>query len=91
MSESAEAPPPDLRTGQLFYELAHDRLAPSVVKWFKRDIDFSRFRDARDLIAEATRRASLPDRLETLIGKHRSPSSSRPIESGCGSPTRSVA
>ncbi len=38
----------DLRTGQLWYELAHDRLAPSVVKWFKRDVDFAQFRDARD-------------------------------------------
>jgi hypothetical protein len=60
---------PDLRGEQLFYELSHDRLAPSVVKWFKTDTDFSRFRDARDVIADATRRASLPDRLETLIAK----------------------
>jgi hypothetical protein len=60
---------PDLRGEQLFYELSHDRLAPSVVKWFKTDTDFSRFRDARDVIADSTRRASLPDRLETLIGK----------------------
>ena len=59
---------PDLRGEQLFYELSHDRLAPSVVKWFKRDADFAQFRDARDLIADATRRASFPDKLETLIG-----------------------
>ena len=58
---------PDLRGEKLFYELSHDRLAPSVVKWFKQDADFSRFRDARALIAETTRRASLPDRLEALI------------------------
>ena len=58
---------PDLRGDQLFYELRHDRLAPSVVKWFKRDADFSQFRDARHLIEEATRRAAFPDRLETLI------------------------
>jgi hypothetical protein len=58
---------PDLRGEKLFYELSHDRLAPSVVKWFKQDADFSRFRDARDLVAETTRRASLPDRLEALI------------------------
>ena len=59
----------DLRTGQLWYELAHDRLAPSVVKWFKRDVDFAQFRDARDLIAEAARRAAYPAKLETLIGR----------------------
>ena len=59
----------DLRTGRLWYELAHDRLAPSVVKWFKRDVDFAQFRDARDLIAEAARRAAYPAKLETLIGR----------------------
>jgi hypothetical protein len=58
---------PDLRGEKLFYELSHDRLAPSVVKWFKQDPDFSRFRDARGLIADTTRRAALPDRLEALI------------------------
>jgi hypothetical protein len=58
---------PDLRGETLFYELSHDRLAPSVVKWFKQDPDFSRFRDARGLIADTTRRAALPDRLESLI------------------------
>jgi hypothetical protein len=59
----------DLRTGHLWYELAHDRLAKSVVKWFKRDADFAQFRDARDLIAEAERRVAFPARLETLIGR----------------------
>ena len=59
----------DLRTGHLWYELTHDRLAPSIVKWFKRDVDFAQFRDARDLIAEAARRAAYPARLETLIGR----------------------
>jgi hypothetical protein len=59
----------DLRTGSLWYELAHDRLGPSVVKWFKRDADFAQFRDARDLIAEAARRAAYPAKLETLIGR----------------------
>jgi hypothetical protein len=59
----------DLRSGHLWYELTHDRLAPSIVKWFRRDTDFAQFRDARDLIAEAARRAAYPARLETLIGR----------------------
>jgi len=58
---------PDLRGDQLFYELSHDRLAPSVVKWFKRDADFAQFRDARDLIADATRRASFPDKMSIIL------------------------
>ena len=57
----------DLRRGAIWYELSHDRLVPSVVKWFKRDSDFSQFRNARDLIAEHSRRAAFPERLETLL------------------------
>src|SRR6185369_5812761 len=30
----------DLRSGKLWYELSHDRLAKSVVKWFKSDPEF---------------------------------------------------
>jgi hypothetical protein len=54
------------RTGRLWYELSHDRLAPSIIKWFNDDEQFAEFRDARNF-ASAGLRDEFRTRLEHLL------------------------
>ena len=54
------------RNDRLWYELSHDRLAPSILKWFNDDEQFSEFRDARTF-ASAGLRDEFRTRLEHLL------------------------
>jgi hypothetical protein len=54
------------RNGRLWYELSHDRLAPSIIKWFNDDEQFAEFRDARNF-ANAGLRDEFRTRLEHLL------------------------
>jgi hypothetical protein len=54
------------RNGRLWYELSHDRLAPSIIKWFNDDEQFAEFRDARNF-ASAGLRDEFRTRLEHLL------------------------
>lgn len=59
----------DRRGERDWYELSHERLVKSILDWFRNDPDFSNFRTARDLIANATRSDSFRDQLELLLGE----------------------
>ena len=54
------------RNGRLWYELSHDRLAPSIIKWFNDDEQFAEFRDARNFVS-AGLRDEFRTRLEHLL------------------------
>lgn len=56
------------RNGRLWYELSHDRLAPSIIKWFNDDEQFAEFRDARNF-ASAGLRDEFRTRLEHLLSQ----------------------
>ena len=57
----------EMRGGQVWYELTHERLVRHILDWFKLDRTFVDFRVARDLIAVSSRGEMFRERPETLL------------------------
>lgn len=62
----------EMRSGQMWYELTHERLVRHILDWFKLDSTFADFRAARELIASACRGdrgERFRERLDTLLAR----------------------
>ena len=59
----------DVRDGQDWYELSHERLVPYVREWLNLDKDFLNFRIARDLVTNSSHGDHWRSRPDTLLNR----------------------